>query len=97
MAMGRNTYSVGDTVVLRADRMRPAEAGRTCRIVAILPAAEHGEAQYRVRFGTENFERRIVEHDIDPSETALPARERSSASAVDGKPWLKPLSIRTNK
>ncbi|WP_085032137.1 cold-shock protein [Ensifer aridi] len=95
--MGRNTYGVGDTVVLRADLTRTAAADRTCRIVAILPSAEHGEAQYRVRFGTENFERRILEHDIDPSETALPVREGDPAGTLDGKPWLKPLSVRTGK
>ena len=95
--MSRNTYSVGDTVVLRADLTRTAAADRTCRIAAILPAAEHGEPQYRVRFGAENFERRIFEHDIDPTDTASPARERSPAAAAEGKPWLKPLSIRTTK
>lgn len=83
--MGRNTYSVGDSVVLRADLTRTAAADRTCRIVSILPAAEHGEAQYRVRFGTENFERRIFEHDIDPSERLrrfrnMARRHRSTVS-----------------
>jgi hypothetical protein len=97
MAMGRNTYSVGDSVVLRADLTRTAAADRTCRIVSILPAAEHGEAQYRVRFGTENFERRIFEHDIDPSETASPVQEHGQAASVEGKPWFKPLNIRTPK
>ncbi len=95
--MSRNTYSVGDTVVLRADLMRTLAADRSCRIVGILPAAEHGEAQYRVRFGTETFERRIFEHDIDPAETALPVSERGPAATVSGTPWLKPLSIRTAK
>jgi hypothetical protein len=95
MAMSRNTYSVGDKVVLRADLMRTLAADRTCRIVGILPAAEHGEAQYRIRFGTETFERRIFEHDIDSAETALPVGERGPAAMVSGTPWLKPLSTRT--
>ncbi|ASY72751.1 cold-shock protein [Sinorhizobium fredii USDA 205] len=95
--MSRNTYSVGDTVVLKADLLRMLAADRSCRIVGILPAAEHGEAQYRIRFGTETFERRIFEHDIDAAETALPARAHSPAATVDGKPWLKPLRVRTAK
>jgi hypothetical protein len=95
--MSRNIYNVGDTVVLKADLVRTLAANRTCRIVGILPAAEHGEAQYRVRFGTETFERRIFEYDIDASETALPAKAHSPAAAVAGKPWLKPLRVRTAK
>ncbi|PST22503.1 cold-shock protein [Mesorhizobium plurifarium] len=101
--MNRNTCSVGDSVVLRADLTRTAAADRTCRIVSVLPAAEHGEAQYRVRFGTENFDRRIFEHDIDPSETVSPVPEHGPAATAAGrpcfkpKPWLKPLSTRTPK
>lgn len=92
--MSRNAYCVGDTVLLKDDLFRILAADRTCRITGILPAAEHGEAQYRVRFATETFERRIFEHDIDSSDPALPATKRSPAAAVGGKPWLKPLSIK---
>ncbi|WEX86413.1 cold-shock protein [Sinorhizobium garamanticum] len=95
--MSRNSYSVGDTVVLRADLTRTASADRRCRIVGILPAAEYGEPQYRVRFGTENFDRRIFEGDIDATETDLPARQDDEAATVSGQPWLKPLSTKAAK
>ena len=39
IAMSRNSYSVGDTVVLKSDLMRTLAADRRCRIVGILPAA----------------------------------------------------------
>ncbi|WFU46265.1 cold-shock protein [Sinorhizobium terangae] len=95
--MSRNSYSVGDTVVLRADLTRTASDDRKCRIVGTLPAAEYGEPQYRVRFGTENFDRRIFESDIDASETDLPVRHDDGAATVSGKPWLKPLSTKGAK
>ncbi|MBP1887458.1 cold-shock protein [Sinorhizobium mexicanum] len=95
--MSRSSYSVGDTVVLRADLTRTASADRKCRIVGILPAAEYGEPQYRIRFGTENFDRRIFEGDIDASETALPVRQGDAAAMVSGRPWLKPLNIKTSR
>ncbi|MDK1378556.1 MULTISPECIES: cold-shock protein [unclassified Sinorhizobium] len=95
--MSRSSYSVGDTVVVRADLTRTASADRKCRIVGILPAAEYGEPQYRIRFGTENFDRRIFEGDIDASETDLPVRQDDAAAMVSGKRWLKPLSTKAAK
>ncbi|MCA1408134.1 cold-shock protein [Ensifer sp. IC3342] len=95
--MSRNSYSVGDTVVLRPDLIRTASDDRRCRVVGILPAAEYGEPQYRVRFGTENFDRRIFEGDIDATETALPVRRDDEATTVNGRPWLKPLSTKAAK
>ncbi|MDK1493074.1 cold-shock protein [Sinorhizobium sp. 7-81] len=95
--MSRNRYSIGDTVVLRADLTRTASADRKCCIVGVLPAAEYGEPQYRVRFGAENFDRRIFEGDIDATETDLPARADDAAALVSGRPWLKPLSTKAAK
>ncbi|WP_331371466.1 cold-shock protein [Sinorhizobium chiapasense] len=95
--MSRNSYRIGDTVVLKPDLTRTASADRKCRIVGTLPAAEYGEPQYRVRFGTENFDRRIFEGDIDASETDLPVRQDDAAAMISGKPWLKPLSTKTTK
>jgi hypothetical protein len=92
------TYAIGDDVVLKAGLTRMATGDRTCRIVGLLPAAERGENQYRVRVGTENFERRIVHSDIDAGETAASAQTRQAASsAVAGGSWLNASSIRVGK
>ena len=94
--MSRKTYAVGDMIVVRAGLTRTATADRTCKIVGILPA-DHREAQYRVRFATENFERRIVETDIETSETVPEASAGAPAPADRGGPWLRPLSVRPGK
>lgn len=93
--MSRKTYAVGDTVIVRADPTRTAAADRTCRIVGVLPA-DHREAQYRVRFAAENFERRIVASDIE-TETAVEIGAATPAPADRGTPWLRPLSVRPAK
>lgn len=94
--MSRKTYAVGDTVVVRAGLTRTAAADRTCKIVGVLPA-DHREAQYRVRFATENFERRIVETDIETSEAVPEDNAGAPAPADRGGPWLRPLSVRPGK
>jgi hypothetical protein len=85
---------VGDTVIVRQGLGRMTPAGTACRIVGILPA-DHGETQYRVRFGSETFDRRIAASDIETVQSAVkdgpaPSPDRNGA-------WLKPLSIRTGK
>lgn len=94
--MSAPLYSVGDTVVLKSGFLRKAEPETICRIASILPEAQ-GMVQYRVRFGNENFERRVTEGDID--------RAASSASMGEGRPtspaitssWVNLNSIRVKK
>lgn len=95
--MSRAIYAVGDTVKLKSDLFRRAESNGICRILGILPS-ERGEAQYRVRFGSETFERRILASDIEAAEkvTTRPATGHRPTSG--GKePWVKPSSIRVKK
>jgi hypothetical protein len=94
--MKANAYTIGDNVVLKAGLTRMAAANRTCRIVGLLPSADRGEKQYRVRFETENFERRIVESDIDTIETAASAL-KSEPLATAGGSWLKMSGIRVGR
>jgi len=96
--MSRKTYAIGDIVVLKAGLSRTVTGERTCTIVSVLPA-DHGEVQYRVRLGSENFERRIVHSDIDVDveETAPSSRKTKSIVAGEVGPWLKPSSIRIGK
>jgi hypothetical protein len=94
--VSRKTYSVGDTIILKAGLTRTATADRLCKIVNVLPA-DHGEIQYRVRFGAENFERRIVHGDIDHSETTLPVHEDKAAPKLKNESWLKPASLKIGK
>jgi hypothetical protein len=95
--MSVNTYAIGDFLVLKAGLTRTAVGNRTCRIVGLLPAADRGEQQYRVRLGSENFERRIVASDIDRAETAATDVTGDTVSEAVGGPWLKPGSIRIGK
>ncbi|WP_117193027.1 cold-shock protein [Rhizobium terrae] len=95
--MNANVYAIGDTVVLKASLTRTVAGDRACRIVGLLPAADRGENQYRVRFGDENFERRIVESDIDTAETAASVRKGETASPTAGGSWLKMSNIRIGK
>ncbi|MEW9612637.1 cold-shock protein [Shinella sp. S4-D37] len=96
--MSRKIHAIGDKVMLKADLFRSADGDRSCRIVGVLPA-DHGEAQYRVRLGSEAHERRIVASDIEP--VAAPAVRSTSANASSrhspGESWLNPSSIRIKK
>jgi len=95
--MSRAIYAIGDTVKLKPNILRRAEATPTCRIIGVLPS-DHGEAQYRVRIDNETFERRVLASDIDAPETR-PSQPVSSAPSSAGRnePWLKSSSIRTRK
>jgi hypothetical protein len=95
--MSLNVYGVGDVLVLKAGLTRTAIGNRTCRVVGLLPAADRGEQQYRVRFGSENFERRIVASDIDTTETSSFVKQDETSLEIAGEPWLKPASMRIGK
>jgi len=94
--MNPTIFAIDDIIVLKAGMTRTATGDRICRIVGLLPVADSGEPQYRVRFGDENFERRIVASDIDTSATASAGKEETSSTTA-GEPWLKPASIRIGK
>jgi hypothetical protein len=95
--MSIHTFAVGDALVLRAGLTRTAVGDRTCRVVGLLPNADRGEQQYRVRFGNENFERRIVASDIDRTETVATKQAAAAVGKSEGGPWLKASSIRIGK
>jgi len=93
--MDPNTCSVGDLIVVKASLTRSARDDRQCRVVGMLPASDRGERQYRVRFGTENFERRIVASDIDRSETTTTSIQSAAPPAKGStEPWFKSSTIR---
>lgn len=95
--MSRKVYAIGDTVTLKADLFRSMDGERLCRIVGVLPS-DHGEAQYRIRLGGENHERRIVGSDIEAPETATPKKGAGALPAPHrNEPWFKPSSIRIHK
>jgi hypothetical protein len=88
-------YAIGDRIVLKDGFVRTETAARTCTIAGILPF-DGSRAQYRVRFATENFDRRIVESDIDGTQSA-PTPRNETAANVEGGSWLKTSSIRVRK
>ncbi|MFN7009679.1 MAG: cold-shock protein [Allorhizobium sp.] len=87
---------VGDRVLLRDGISGSGRNRQACRIVSVLPA-EHGEPEYRVRFDSENFERRITLSDIDDVEPSSVTAEKKEAAKAKGEPWLKPSSIRVGR
>lgn len=89
-------YAIGDQIILKDGFVRTETAGRTCMIAGVLPF-DGSRAQYRVRFLTENFERRIVESDIDTALSASPAARDGTAEIVETGSWLKSSSIRVKK
>lgn len=96
--MDPNAYSIGDLIVVKASLTRAAMDDRQCKVVGMLPASDRGEAQYRVRFGTENFERRIVASDIERSEAATTSSQAGMPVANGvAEPWLKSLKIRVGR
>ena len=95
--MSHSPYAVGDTVTLKADLFRSADGNRTCRILGLLPA-DHGEAQYRVRVGSEACERRIVASDIEMSDAPSgKGRDDGARDRPESGAWFKPSSIRIRK
>ena len=95
--MSLNVYGVGDVLVLKAGLTRTAVGNRTCRIVGMLPAADRGEQQYRVRFGSENFERRIVASDIDTTETSAYIKHEEISAEIAGEAWRMSASMGIGK
>ena len=94
--MIRHRYEVGDMIVLKDGFTRTVEAVRTCKIVAALPEFQ-GAPQYRVRFGNENYERRITEADIDAESTSAPPAPDMPDADVKGTSWVASLRIKTKK
>lgn len=86
---------IGDVVIVKDGFSGRSRNRMPCRIVAILPS-DDGEKQYRVRFDSENFERRIVLSDIDTMATDTMLPEKPATSTKD-EPWLKPSAIRTSR
>jgi hypothetical protein len=89
-------YSVGDTVVLKNGILRTLSPELTCRIVAVLPEAQ-GMVQYRVRFGSETFERRVSEADIDRAASPVSRGTGRPTSPSATSSWVNPNSIRIKK
>jgi len=89
-------YAVGDNIVLKDGFVRTEATARTCKIAAVLPS-DGSRPQYRVRFEGENFERRILESDIDINESAPPAPSVAAVTDIQGGSWLKTSSIRVRK
>ncbi|OWV97158.1 cold-shock protein [Rhizobium sp. R693] len=89
-------YAVGDSIVLKDGFVRTEVAGRTCKIAAVLPS-EGSRPQYRVRFETENFDRRILESDIDLQQSAPPSPQTARVTDIQGGSWLKTSSLRVRK
>jgi hypothetical protein len=93
---GTSRFAVGDMVVLKDCFVRKDTARRTCTISAVLPS-DGSRGQYRVRFATENFDRRIVESDIDTNQPAFPMPNNETVAIVETGSWLKSSSIRVRK
>jgi hypothetical protein len=89
-------FAVGDKIVLKDGFVRTDTAGRTCTIASVLPF-DGSRAQYRVRFETENFERRIVESDIDVIQSASSVPNIETVASAETGSWLKSSSIRVRK
>ncbi|WP_244619208.1 cold-shock protein [Rhizobium sp. 18055] len=90
-------FAVGDMIVLKDGFVRTDTARRTCTISAVLPSDGGRGRQYRVRFATENFDRRIVESDIDTNQPASPMPSNETVAIVETGSWLKSSSIRVRK
>lgn len=71
-------------------------APASCRISAVLPSA-HGQAQYRIRYENETFERRIVATDIDPERSRPTAQLEEAVSPEKGTSWLNPAAVKIGK
>lgn len=95
--MSRHAYQVGDKVVLKSGAFRRGETESECRIVSTLPEA-YGQVQYRVRFESENCERRVTEADIDgDASTSAAGRQKPLATASGGGSWVNLNAIRIKK
>lgn len=95
--MAIHHHRVGDVVILRDGFTKTDVANRTCTIVGILPATERGDAQYRVRFGAERCERRVVQADIETTSVHEAANTSDEGPIATGSPWLKPMSLRKTR
>ncbi len=62
----------------------------------MLPS-DGGRAQYRVRFETESFDRRIVESDIDTNQSASSVPNNETVTVFETGSWLNASSIKVRK
>ncbi|MBB3569180.1 cold-shock protein [Rhizobium sp. BK491] len=89
-------YQIGDTIVLKRGtfgNFGPSGAGR---IVSRLPEAD-GATQYRVQFEGENFERRVVQPDIDVEASTSKARNIGFAAESKSSSWINATMITLRK
>ncbi|WP_368518474.1 cold-shock protein [Rhizobium sp.] len=93
--MQNRQYRVGDTLLKRGV-LGPSRPSGRGRIVCRLPDSQ-GSVQYHVRLDSENFERRILQMDIDVAASPPSLLEKSSPR--EGKPsnWLDSHAIRIKK
>lgn len=89
-------YAVGDTVFLKSGILRTMSPELACRIISVLPEAQ-GVVQYRVRFGSETFERRVAEADIDRAASPMSKGPGRPTSPSATSSWVNPNSIRIKK
>ena len=87
---------VGDRVLLKDGIAGSGRNRQACRIVTILPA-EHGQPEYRIRFDSENFERRITLSDIDGAAPPAAETEMQNQSTAKAEPWFKASSLRIGR
>ena len=85
-------YQIGDTIVLKRGIMGNTGPSGMCRIVSCLPEAD-GAAQYRVQFEGENFERRILQPDIDVEASTSKARTIGFEAESKSSSWINSTMI----
>nr|NLR85349.1 cold-shock protein [Rhizobium sp. P28RR-XV] len=89
-------YRIGDTILLKSGVLGSSGPSGYGRILSCLPEAQ-GTAQYRVQFDAENFERRILQVDIDAAASSSPTREASSMPEGKLSSWVNSSAISIRK
>jgi hypothetical protein len=94
--MQNRHYRIGDIIVLKRGVLGPSGPSGRGRIICRLPETQ-GSVQYRVQFEAENFERRILQIDIDVA--ASPPSVEEERFSPKGKPsnWLNSNAISIKK
>ena len=94
--MQNRQYRIGDTILLKHGVLGPSGPSGRGRIVCGLPDSQ-GSVQYRVQFESENFERRILQIDIDVAASPPSLLEKSSPRKGKPSNWLNSHAIRIKK